>query len=299
MYNGLKVLMIYQRKGGVGKTFLAVTLAYMLANGGVDGKGKKKRVLLLDFDSQQDASRALLNMTPIPGSDEQAPPLHPFAGKIDDPDWSGINTSSDILFGVPVYEYPTGFDNISILPSEGNVDRITAVSNDMSEVVPAIKTLLGDWFSIPELAEDYDIIIVDNPPSKTPVTSALLGVATDVLIPTEISHDSIEGARALLERIETENETREAPLNVVGIVPNNVPTKSRQTQKDKMGMELLFQEGAKTRDHMTPFSIYHRDAYRSFVRPNLDPTHFAYVSNRFTEKEMGKLYKHVFKGIWG
>ena len=62
VYNGLKVLSSYHRKGGVGKTFLASTIAYLLATGGPDGKGKKRRVLVLDYDSQQDSSKAFLKM---------------------------------------------------------------------------------------------------------------------------------------------------------------------------------------------------------------------------------------------
>ena len=44
MYGGLKVLSSYHRKGGVGKTFLASTIAYLLAVGGPDKKGKKRKV---------------------------------------------------------------------------------------------------------------------------------------------------------------------------------------------------------------------------------------------------------------
>ena len=98
MYNGLRVLSSYHRKGGVGKTFLASTIAYLLATGGPDGNGIKRRVLVLDYDSQQDSSKAFLKMDAIPGDDEYAAPLHPELEEIDDPEWSGRNTSTDILF---------------------------------------------------------------------------------------------------------------------------------------------------------------------------------------------------------
>jgi cellulose biosynthesis protein BcsQ len=83
LYNSLKVISSYHRKGGVGKTFLASTIAYMLANGGPEKKGKKKRVLVLDYDAQQDTSKAFLKMEPIPGDDEYAAPRHPEFGEID------------------------------------------------------------------------------------------------------------------------------------------------------------------------------------------------------------------------
>ena len=86
MYNGLRVLSSYHRKGGVGKTFLASTIAYLLATGGPGGKGIKRRVLVLDYDSQQDSSKAFLKMDAIPGDDEYAAPLHPELEEIDDPE---------------------------------------------------------------------------------------------------------------------------------------------------------------------------------------------------------------------
>ena len=193
LYNGMRVLSSYHRKGGVGKTFLASTIAYLLATGGPNGKGKKRRVLVLDYDSQQDSSKAFLKMDAIPGDDEYAAPLHPEFDDIDDPEWSGRNTSTDILFNSPVYEYPTAFENIKVLPSEGNVDRVLALTPESDRLVSKITTHMRDWFSVEELADDYDIVIVDNPPSKSPVSAGMLGAATHVIIPTEPEYDSIDG----------------------------------------------------------------------------------------------------------
>lgn len=299
LYGGLKVLTSYHRKGGVGKTFFASTIAYLLAAGGPKGDGKKHRVLLLDYDSQQDTSKAFLSMIAVPGEDEYMPPRHPDADDIDDPEWSGANTSSDILFDNPVYEYPTAYDNISILPSEGNVDRVNSLSVDTNNLITAISKYMSDWFSSPDIIEDYDIVIVDNPPSKTPVSAGIMGAATHVIIPTEVNYDSIDGAKLLLDRIDKINADREAPLEIVGIIPNNVPTKSKMTQKDKVGLQWLYDPNSRTRPFMTDFFVHHRDVYRVFERPSLDPSHFNYVQNYHAKREMQKLYDHVVKQLWG
>lgn len=300
MYNGLKVLSSYHRKGGVGKTFLASTIAYLLATGGPSGKGVKRRVLVLDYDAQQDSSKAFLKMEAIPGDDEYAAPMHPNFADIEDPYWSGRNTSTDILFDSPVYEYPTAFDMIKILPSEGNVDRVLALTSESERLVSTITSHMGDWFSDPSLAEDYDIVIVDNPPSKSPVSSGLLGAATHVIIPTEPEYDSIDGVPMLLNRIERINETRVLhPLEVLAIIPNKVPSKSKFTQKDEVAMRKLYDPQGPTSKYMSRFWLTKRGCYRVMERPSVDQTHFNYVHNHFARKEMNQLYELIEKRLWG
>lgn len=300
MYNGLKVLPVYHRKGGVGKTFLASTIAYLLAHGGVDGKGKKHRVLILDFDAQQDSSKAFLHMEPIPGDDEYAAPRHPEFDPETAGDWSGYNNSTDLLFDVTVVEYPTAFENIKILPSEGNVDRVLGLTTDSTLLVEAITRYMTDWFSMPEVREDYDVVIIDNPPSKSPVSSGILAASTHVIIPTEVEYDSIDGAPNLLNRINIINETRqENPLKVAGIIPNKVPSKSKMTEKDKIALAKLYKKGGPTAPYMPRFWIGRRDCYRVFDRPSSDPKHFSYVHNAYAKKEMSLLHEFVETQLWG
>ena len=300
VYNGLKVLSSYHRKGGVGKTFLASTIAYLLATGGPDGKGKKRRVLVLDYDSQQDSSKAFLKMDAIPGDDEYAAPLHPDVEEINDPDWSGRNTSTDILFDSPVYEYPTAFENISVLPSEGNVDRVLALTSESDRLVSTITTHMREWFSIEDIANDYDIVIVDNPPSKSPVSAGMLGAATHVIIPTEPEYDSIDGVPMLLNRIDRINEGRAGnPLQVIGVIPNKVPSKSRLTQKDEVAQAKLYDKDGPTGIYMSRFWLQQRNCYRVMERPSVDESHFNYVHNHHAIDEMQKLYELVTTSLWG
>lgn len=300
MYNGLKVLSSYHRKGGVGKTFLASTIAYLLATGGPDGTGKKRRVLVLDYDSQQDSSKAFLQMDAIPGDDEYAAPTHPDYKEINDPDWPGRNTSTDILFDSPVYEYPTAFEGIKVLPSEGNVDRVLALTPQSERLVSTITSHMKEWFSIPDLAEDYDIIIVDNPPSKSPVSAGLLGAATHVIIPTEPEYDSIDGVPMLLNRIDRINEDRaDNPLEVLGVIPNKVQSKSKLTQKDRIALSKLYDKNGPTAAYMSQFWLTQRNCYRVMERPSVDESHFNYVHNHYAIDEMTKLYKLVEDKIWG
>ena len=220
--------------------------------------------------------------------------------EINDPEWSGRNTSTDILFDSPVYEYPTAFENIKVLPSEGNVDRVLALTPQADRLVSKISTHMRDWFSIPELAEDYDIVIVDNPPSKSPVSAGMLGAATHVIIPTEPEYDSIDGVPMLLNRVDRINEDRQkSPLKIVGVVPNKVPSKSRLTQKDEVALAKLYDKTGPTGEYMTRFWLQQRNCYRVMERPSVDESHFNYVHNHHAQKEMQKLYELIEGSLWG
>jgi chromosome partitioning protein len=158
---------------------------------------------------------------------------------------------------------------------------------------------MQEWFSMPDLAEDYDVVIIDNPPSKSPVSSGIMAAATHVLIPTEAEYDSVDGVPFLLNRINRINEERpHNPLEVLSIVPNNIPTNSRVTNKDKIALETLYKKGGPTARFMAPFVIRHRDCYRVMERPSTDPSHFDYVHNRFAKDEMTKLYSLVLRKLW-
>jgi chromosome partitioning protein len=298
LYNGMKVLSGYHRKGGVGKTFTVSTLAYLLASGGPLGTSPKKRVLILDFDSQQDTSKQYLPMIPVPGEDVFVAPVNP-----DKDSWSeieghtGVNYSTDILFNMDVVEYSTPIPNISILPSEGTVDRLSSISGTADVIEDKIRSHMVDWFNIPELSEDYDIIIVDNPPSKTLMATGVLQAATHIIIPTELDFDSVDGVGLLLNRINNINKARPThPLEVLAVVANKVP--SDMKRKDKTSLDMLYSPDGPTREHMAPFFLKNRQCYRPERKPTTSEVDFSYVRNHYAIKEMFALYAFTIKKLW-
>lgn len=299
MYNGLKVLSSYHRKGGVGKTFLASTIAYLLASGGPDGTGPKKRVLILDVDSQQDTSGKFLQMTKIPGEDSYSAPYLPNEDWEDNPNLTGINYTTDILFGIEVLEYETPIPNICIIPSEGNIDRIHKLNGESDTIAEGISTLMSEWFTKTNLHEDYDIVIIDNPPSKTPMAAGMLEAATHLIMPVELDRDSVDGAENLVTRVNNINRARgkgATPLEIVGIVPNNIPLKL--AKKDEAAFEQLLDPSSNTSRYVSDFDIRNRQCYRPERKPTTSEVDFKYVSEFRAKKEMYCLYNLVLKKIF-
>jgi chromosome partitioning protein len=104
----------------------------------------------------------------------------------------------------------------------------------------------------------------------------------------------------LLNRIDIINEGRQKdPLQILGIIPNKIPSLSRMTQKDKVALAKLYDKKGATAKHMTRFFISKRDCYRVMERPSVDASHFEYVHNHHALTEMQKLYDLVETKLWG
>lgn len=217
-------MMVYSQKGGVGKTHTSIWLAYLLATGGIDGLGKKHRVVLVDLDSQQNASNMLLEMMKRPGMPYALPPLHPSfkEGNPENGEWNGYSTSSDILFDrqFMYYDVP-GIENLRVLPSEGRVDRLNNVLKE-DGFIPLISELTQLYLDVEEEFDETDIIIFDSPPSKTSICEGFLSRCSHVMIPTQLECDSVDGVATLLDNIKIYNESRDEPIKVTGVIPNLV-----------------------------------------------------------------------------
>jgi len=164
-----RVIAICNAKGGVGKTTTAVNLsAYLAANG--------KKVLLIDFDPQANASSAL-------GSDP-------------------MRIEKSIYHGI-----------INETPAEQLIRPTTIFNLHLIPAAPHLAGILVEFVSLPErerflrkflhsLRHQYDYIIIDLPPSLSLLTINGLIAADEVLIPVQAEYYSLEGIGQLLEIVD-------------------------------------------------------------------------------------------------
>ena len=162
-----RVLAIANQKGGVGKTTTSVNLAASL-------NATKRRVLLIDLDPQGNATMG-----------------------------SGINKAElenslyEVLMGEctareAIMQTPGGCD---ILPANGDLTaaEIALLQEDGRE------TRLRDI--IAGLADQYDYIVIDCPPSLNMLTINALVAADGVIIPMQCEYYALEGLSALMDTI--------------------------------------------------------------------------------------------------
>jgi len=216
----MKVFTVINQKGGTGKTTLSLFLAQYY------GQARKERVLCIDLDPQCNFSNLFLDMEL--GSLEDIsprpfiPPIHPDFEEGDD-QWDGRSSSADIWLKGEAYEYPTRFDNISIIPGHSQDLKLIEERHDLKS---QIKETCRDFISNPEmkLSEDFDIVIIDTSPELKPVTLSGLHAATHILIPTEMTELGTQGLAGMLAHYNSENNERSAlnedPVKLVGVLAN-------------------------------------------------------------------------------
>lgn len=189
-----RVIAIATVKGGVGKTTTAVNTAATIAS----AHGLK--VLLIDLDAQGHCTTSL---SAVVDRGRNAESVHKILLS---------DERLDILDAV----VPTSVDGLDItLADPGLADAEGRISQKIGK-----ELLLRD--ALQATRTHYDLILIDCPPNKGNLTLNALLAADQVLIPTDLSPLSVQGADELIETVLTVRDRLQHPLEVLGIVLTRV-----------------------------------------------------------------------------
>ncbi|HGF0779160.1 TPA: ParA family protein, partial [Legionella pneumophila] len=162
------------------------------------------------------------------------PPLHPDYDPNDPEDegWDGRSSALDMWTENPVVPYPTDLENLEILPSDaGLIKDIEAF--EYSDSLESIVQRPYDFFAMDEFIEcGYDLIIIDTPPAKGPLTQSAIRAATHILIPLELSNKSLQGLAGMVDLVNRQNVYRpaNAQAKIIGLLKNKVDYNKRTPQ---------------------------------------------------------------------
>lgn len=166
----MKSIAFFNNKGGVSKTTTVLNTAYIL------GEVYKRKVLVVDCDGQQNASRFLANGLSEVGIEK---------------------TLVDSKVSPKAALSNTRYENIDVLTSTADMNRCTEMFQDLSddETVHNLKKLTDFWNN------QYDYVLLDFPPALNSLTEQLIGITDGVIVPVELGSFAIQGIAKVTETI--------------------------------------------------------------------------------------------------
>ena len=163
----MRTIAIANQKGGCGKTTTSVNLAAAFAEHG-------KRTLIVDLDPQGHSTLG-------------------FGYNPETLDKTVYHSLTNVKIPLPRVIISTNVERLDLAPSNS---LLSGAELEMADIIGR-EFVLSEQFRL--VSEQYDICVIDCPPSLGLLTLNSLVASTDVIVPVQVNYYAMEGLRQLLE----------------------------------------------------------------------------------------------------
>ncbi len=179
----MRKLIFANRKGGSGKTTVAINLAVALAR-------KKKHVLFIDLDSQAHATFF-------------------FSIKLDQHPLTLLNFLNREIEEAALLQ-KSRYEKITVIPADQKISQINEI---IGENYFFLKEIINKW------EKQFDFLLIDVPPSLEKLVVCGLAAADETYVPLQMHFLPLKGVAQLLQLVLNLNKEINPRLRVAGFIP--------------------------------------------------------------------------------
>lgn len=275
----MRTRVVFNQKGGVGKSSIAVNLAAISAHQG-------HKTLLIDLDPQANSSQYLLGDDATYSGDK--PALEPnienyFDEVLGSQQNKGLigNAIGSILKtrtkGLESYVHQSPFKHLDVIPASPSLGTLAHALESKHKIYK-----LHD--ALQQLTGQYERVFIDTPPAFNFFTLSALIAADRVLIPFDCDVFSKRALHTLIENVIETQDDHNNRLEIEGIVVNQFQA---QAKLPREVVQQLKDEGLPVLENMLPPSVVMKESHQK----NQPLIHLA------TDHKLTQAYQSLFNEI--
>ncbi|WP_237189245.1 ParA family protein [Rothia nasimurium] len=257
-----KIYTLFNQKGGVGKT----TSTYYIADA-ASARGLK--TLIVDIDPQGNLTKST-SLGPLPED---------IAGLADALTSRSDTTAEEILT-------PTIFNNVNLLPTPSRA--LSLVRDELLVKTTGRETALKK--ALKPFLDDYDLILIDCPPSIDTLTLNALVASNGVIIVTQAALWSVDGIAELLRTVHAIQEDYNEGLEITGILINLFNKTTNSARQWRLDLEEAAEaQGIKLFYPPVPQAVRLKEIAEASTSLQATPTdELAQIYNHYLDILMGE-----------